>query len=323
MRSFSDVVDAATAASSKHATSAASGNEADANSADRTFEAVAPVPPAIHGIHDELGRGAYAPGRVRTLLRTLSPNDLHGLKSLTPALAIAVARVGTAAELLMLRYEFGFDWWAPYADAGTCLHAAAGAGNDEVLELLLSYVPDETRADAPSSVTGRTPLHFAAAGGHVSALTTLVDGAGAGVDARDKSGDTALHHACRSQQRLAVLALLERGADKTAVNRRGHAPWVAAVEACDLELVQLVYAPLAGAAVYLTGAQFAVSSTILSDLQTSEILRVLHGLGEPLDVTSVTGVDLYHLALRKDKPVTADFIATVVRPAAVVPLPFR
>jgi hypothetical protein len=277
----------------------------------------------VHRLHETVCAGGCPPGHLRTMLRDLSPNDLHVLRQLSPPLELAVARTGCPAEMLLLRHEFGFDWGRSYGDVGCCLHAAAAAGNMAVLELLVAYCPDEIPVETPTATTARTALHVAAGCGRADAVCMLIDVAGADVHARDKSGDTSLHVACRGQHGGAAAALLERGADRAAMNRRGHAPWTAAVEACDLDLLRSVYTPASGPTAYLTAAQHAAGSAVLNDQQTMEVLRVLHALGEQLGTTSVTGVDVYHLALRKGKPMAADFVASVVPPVQVVPLPFR
>jgi hypothetical protein len=295
---------------------------ATAKAAADGLEAEEPLPPLVHRVHDEVTKGKCPAGRLRGLLRDLSPNDLHALRRLSPPVPIAVARAGSAAELLLLRHEFAFDWWAHHGDAGHCLHAAAGAGNVEAVELLLAYSGDEVRLDEPSKVTGRPALHFAAGEGRADVAGMLL-AAGASVEGRDAAGDTALHHACRGQHQPAAMTLMRRGADLAAMNRRGHAPWAAALDACDLDLLELVYTPATGPGSYLTAAQYAAGSAVLDDLQTTEVLRVLQRVGERLDTTSTTGVDVYHLALRKGKRMAADFVASVVPPVQVVPLPFR
>ena len=76
---------------------------------------------------------------------------------------------------------------------------------------------------------GRTPLHWAAANGHINICETLLDWDSA-VDARDGMGDTAFHLAACHGRTLCAMTLAARGADTKQVNNFGwsaihHASW--------------------------------------------------------------------------------------------------
>jgi len=73
----------------------------------------------------------------------------------------------------------------------------------------------------------QTPLHRAAALGHVSIIRTLVEAVPAKqrasmIDAKDTEGNTALHVARQDGHEEAIAALLELGARKDVVNAEGE-----------------------------------------------------------------------------------------------------
>lgn len=86
-------------------------------------------------------------------------------------------------------------------------------------QLLATDTGLATRADDDE----RTPLHFAAAHGHVDVCSVLVS-AGAGVNAADEDGETPLHYASQLDHGAVVGFLLERGADIEARNAYGRTP---------------------------------------------------------------------------------------------------
>ncbi len=89
----------------------------------------------------------------------------------------------------------------------TPLHIAAAQGHLEVAELLLS----EGAAVDARTTDGLTPLHAAAYGGNEEVVTSLL-ARGADVDAEDVDGWTPLHEAAFNNHREAARILLEGGA---------------------------------------------------------------------------------------------------------------
>lgn len=70
---------------------------------------------------------------------------------------------------------------------------------------------------------GRTALHFAAAGGHLSIARSLIK-AGCDVNVRDANQNTPLHLAVISNKIALVSLLLESGADLQVVDKYQRSP---------------------------------------------------------------------------------------------------
>lgn len=76
-----------------------------------------------------------------------------------------------------------------------------------------------TDTEPPRGVT--TPLHEAAAEGHLATAEQLID-EGAAINARDEAAKTPLHFAAEHGHMQTVSGLMERGADPTAVDVYGR-----------------------------------------------------------------------------------------------------
>ncbi len=88
----------------------------------------------------------------------------------------------------------------------------------------------------------RTPLHQAAAYGHVEVCVALAD-AGADVNAQDEDDETPLHYAIGQNQLAAAEFLLQRGADTESRNRYGRTPLLlVARETGNIEMARLLIA---------------------------------------------------------------------------------
>jgi ankyrin repeat protein len=134
------------------------------------------------------------------------------------------------------------DQQADTADAEITLAAqplfvAAAEGDAGTLRELLAADPELA---AQTNERGRTPLHAAAAGGHVEVCTALTK-AGADVNAQDEDGETPLHTAIRRNQLDAASFLLGRGADTERRNEYGRTPLLlVARETGNLEMARLL-----------------------------------------------------------------------------------
>ena len=92
---------------------------------------------------------------------------------------------------------------------GTCVHAAAASGNEQILSMLLERDAAAVRA---CDVLQNTPLHAAAAAGRVSAVQTCL-ARGAAPDTRNCTGCTPLALAASYGGVEAVRLLLEQVRD--------------------------------------------------------------------------------------------------------------
>jgi len=103
----------------------------------------------------------------------------------------------------------------------TPLHAAAGAGQREIAEFLISKGAS-VNADAVAEGPG-TPLHYAIDGGSKEVVELLIS-KGADIDASDKYGITALHRAATKGDTDIVKLLIARGANVNAKTQYGQTP---------------------------------------------------------------------------------------------------
>eukprot|EP00928_Gymnodinium_smaydae_P014642 TRINITY_DN15393_c0_g1_i3.p1 TRINITY_DN15393_c0_g1~~TRINITY_DN15393_c0_g1_i3.p1 ORF type:complete len:383 (-),score=91.82 TRINITY_DN15393_c0_g1_i3:114-1160(-) len=103
----------------------------------------------------------------------------------------------------------------------TLLQAAAAAGNNDAVRLLVEELP--VAVDAKDA-EGMTALHFAAQGNHAEVLKTLLARGRAAVNARDRHGRTALLHAAKLRHQHIVRILLRFGANHRAEDWRLDLP---------------------------------------------------------------------------------------------------
>lgn len=106
------------------------------------------------------------------------------------------------------------------ADGLTPLFVAAQNGHTGIVLALLTHQASVNVRDADST----TPLHVASGRGHSDIVHALVVKGGAGVQALDNNGDTALHTAAHSGRMYAVKALLKLGARADSTNKRQGTP---------------------------------------------------------------------------------------------------
>ncbi|KAF5649007.1 ankyrin repeat [Fusarium sp. NRRL 52700] len=105
----------------------------------------------------------------------------------------------------------------------SALHVAAEYGKCRIVQMLIDEKADKDKLDDD----GRTPLHKAAQEAH-SAVVEILLNAGANIEAKDHQGWTPLHHAALGtwgrkdlDGERTVRLLLDRGADKQAINKDG------------------------------------------------------------------------------------------------------
>jgi ankyrin repeat protein len=124
-------------------------------------------------------------------------------------------------------------------DANKCtpLHLAAREGKVEAMRELLRCGADANAHNAHVL----TPLHCAVMSGNEETIRELVgEGKGIEIDARDESGQTALHIAANSGNFPAAQVLLDYKADPNAQNANLQAPLVLAVKNGHAKIVGLL-----------------------------------------------------------------------------------
>jgi len=98
---------------------------------------------------------------------------------------------------------------------------AASRGEAAMVEMLIESGADVTKGAVASALT---PLHAAAAQGHVAVATVLLDRPCVNIDARTEDGETPLCWAVRACRWEMVDWLTSRGADGTVPGLRGDSP---------------------------------------------------------------------------------------------------
>ncbi|MEN9316566.1 MAG: Ankyrin repeat [Pseudomonadota bacterium] len=144
------------------------------------------------------------------LLRGLSPNVSDPARG--PALVHA-AREGSIAAVRALLISPATQIDAPNAEGETALMVAAGAGNLEIVKLLVARKAQVNR-------TGWTPLHYAAGNGHREVVEYLLEQS-AYIDAASENGTTPLMLAARQMKITVARLLVAEGADPTLRNQAG------------------------------------------------------------------------------------------------------
>ncbi|AGO10053.1 AaceriAAR063Cp [[Ashbya] aceris (nom. inval.)] len=139
---------------------------------------------------------------------------------------------------------------------------AASDGLTAQVEELLRQTSADANVKDPN---GYTPMHAAAAYGHIDLLRLLIANYHGDVNVRDSDGDTPLHHA-EDLQTVRVL-LEEFGADPLLVNTEGKTPLAVYEEdAENAELIEYMRARVGS-----TGGQALAGSEDLADSELPDI----------------------------------------------------
>tara|TARA_A100001037_G_C14993309_1_gene563607 strand:+ start:50 stop:1003 length:954 start_codon:yes stop_codon:yes gene_type:complete len=129
-----------------------------------------------------------------------------------PEISIHEAAAKGDIEAVKQHFNNGSDVNAKGSDDGwTPLQIAAAEGQNEIVELLISYDADvNAKAD-----NGTTPLHCASGEGHKEIAELLIS-KGADVSAKDEFMKTCLHYAAQYGHKGNVDLLIAKGADVSA-----------------------------------------------------------------------------------------------------------
>jgi ankyrin repeat protein len=100
----------------------------------------------------------------------------------------------------------------------TALTLAVAMNHEEAVDLLFEHNADPSLAGS----TGVTPLHCAAQKDHLSMLEKLLQRKNVDMNAVDRNGDTAFHHACWKGHADCAEALANAGCDMTLVSISGE-----------------------------------------------------------------------------------------------------
>jgi len=147
------------------------------------------------------------------------------------------AEAGQAEALAELLQRLSVDVDTRGEDGDSALHLACLYGREECAERLLAAGASPTAVDGD----GGTPLHDAAAGGHLGIVRRLMEaGAAACVNVADHDGETPLHTGARGGHAEIVTLLLAAGADPSVTNAAGNIPEQEARGVADETVLQIL-----------------------------------------------------------------------------------
>eukprot|EP00729_Bicosta_minor_P012059 gene12059-19962_t len=153
---------------------------------------------------------------VESLLLLVDEGDLDGVSAL-------VAHKGEG--VVQTKDEWGL----------TSLHLASATGNEDMVELLLSF---NAKVNA-TTLIGWTPLHDASAEGQPECAAILID-SGAVVDSENDDGNTPLHEAAKEGNDSTMQVLVDNNANINYVNDHGDSPLHMAVEIGIISCVKML-----------------------------------------------------------------------------------
>eukprot|EP00949_MAST-11_sp_MAST-11-sp1_P003195 g3195.t1 len=136
----------------------------------------------------------------------------HFATQRTPLLEASFVTHNPDLVLLLLQHNASIE--DETEDGSICLHLAAKAGREDVLQALLSHVKSKDLDVDHRNAEGTTPLMCAVFAGDLPCCKVLVK-AGAWIDARNKLGQTCLMKATCYRDMRMIEWLLKEGADPT------------------------------------------------------------------------------------------------------------
>jgi ankyrin repeat protein len=149
-------------------------------------------------------------------------------------------------------------------------------------------------------------IHQAAQAGDAATVNRLLEAEPTLVNAKDDSGRTPLHWACRGVHLRVVQMLVERGADVNALDRSGVAPLHSVASRGDHQAAALILAR--GARVDARMADQATPLHLAARNGHVDVARVLLERGGALEVRDATEDSPLHAAARADKWAVVDWL---------------
>lgn len=200
--------------------------------------------------------------KLRGLIAAIVADDRAAVAQVlrvAPTLVTAVVDEG--------HYESRLAHWIYAGD--TALHVAAAGHRVEIARILLDF---GAKVDAAGNHLHAQPLHYAAddsshspseTSARRAAMLQLLLDAGAEIDAPDKNGATALHHAVRDRCVTAVKVLLAARADAAIRNKSGSTAFHLAVQNLDRRGLGVATAQAAQRDIIAAFLEHGVSSALL------------------------------------------------------------
>ncbi|XP_031780287.1 putative ankyrin repeat protein RF_0381 isoform X2 [Nasonia vitripennis] len=144
------------------------------------------------------------------LLDRLGVDPLYFEKGLETTLHFAAKGLNDNPEMVRILLKRGVEIDALGEDCKTALHYAALKGKPNMMQELLA---NGANVNSRTWLEGAYPLHLACTNYGIEDTIHQLITHGADVNARTKSGETALHNACRHMAEESIEALLGYGAD--------------------------------------------------------------------------------------------------------------
>ncbi|KAH3766118.1 ankyrin repeat protein [Pelomyxa schiedti] len=176
----------------------------------------------------------------------------------------------------------------------TPLMEAAIQGNTEITKLLLSKDADATTVD----LAGKTPLHYAAAGGNIATVNALLDTGKVNVEAEDKDGRTPVAHAVLHNNGDMVRHLVNsKRVNPSHIDKDGNTPLtLAAAVGCTHATSALLECNVSANETTQDGVPALL---VALDSEFPDVAGLLLKSGAQVNVSNSVGLTPLHLASQK------------------------
>ena len=154
-----------------------------------------------------------------------------------PVDGFAAAALGDTRKLKIMLADVEANLAEHSADGWTVLHLACFFGHPETAEMLLGL--GASVRDQSANAMANQPLHAAAAGRNKECVALLL-AAGAGVNAQQHGGYTALHSAAANGDEEILLMLLAHEASTSIQSEKGQTPADMAREKGHINILELL-----------------------------------------------------------------------------------